>query len=124
VRRNVDRFLFLQDRDLQSQLRQILETFRPAGLPSPLCRCLSCNEILSEVPAESVRDRIPEYVFRHHTRFKICPECRKIFWSGTHRESVLKILQKLMQDKVQDPQTGESLQKKSRAGRVPVPGKT
>lgn len=116
VRRNVDRFLFLQSRDLESQLRQILATFRPAGFPPPLCRCLSCNEILSDVPAESVRDRVPEYVFRHHTSFKICPECRKIFWSGTHRSSVLKILQRLLLDR--------TLELKPPAGEAPKAGNT
>lgn len=104
VRRNVDRFVFLQGRDLQSQLRQILGTFRQAGLPSPLSRCLSCNEILSDIPAESVRDLVPEYVFKHHAGFKICPVCRKIFWSGSHRKSVLKTLQRLLQDEIPDPQ--------------------
>ena len=121
VRRNVDRFLFLQSRDLESQLRQILETFRPSGLPAPLSRCLSCNEILSDVPAESVRDRVPEYVFRHQGSFKICPECRKIFWSGTHRESVLKILQGLLPEGMQDAQPEESKPDTSTSGRVPDP---
>ena len=121
VRRNVDRFLFLQSRDLEGQLRQILETFRPSGFPAPLSRCLSCNEILSDVPAESVRSRVPEYVFRHQRSFKICPGCRKIFWSGTHRNSVLKILQGLLQEGVQSAQPEESERKKSPAGRVPDP---
>jgi uncharacterized protein with PIN domain len=104
VRRKVDRFIFLQNRDLQSQLRQILGMFRQEGLPSPPGRCLSCNEILSDIPAESVRNRVPEYVFKHHAGFKICPACRKIFWPGTHRKSVLKTLQRLLQDAIPDAQ--------------------
>jgi len=98
VRKPVNRFLFLQSRDLKGQIRQILEMNRSTGFPYLLSRCLTCNEILSDVPAESVRAHVPTYVFKTHSSFKMCPKCRKYFWSGTHRKSVLRILERFLPD--------------------------
>jgi len=98
VRRKARNFIYLESQDLKDQIKQILEITHTRRLPSPLCRCLSCNEILSDVPPESVRKRVPAYVFRTQSRFKLCPKCRKIFWSGTHRRSALKVLENLLTD--------------------------
>jgi uncharacterized protein with PIN domain len=95
VRKRVDRFIFLQGRDLESQLRQILETTRAAQIPAPFSRCLSCNETLISVAAESVRCRVPPYVYRTQSQFKMCPKCGRIFWSGTHRKSIAGILDRV-----------------------------
>ena len=81
--------------DSKNQIKQIWNITRPCGLPSRLSRCLSCNEILSEVEQECVRAQVPEYVYKTQTHFKICPKCRKVFWHGTHIKSVLKILESL-----------------------------
>ncbi|MEJ2111309.1 MAG: Mut7-C RNAse domain-containing protein [Acidobacteriota bacterium] len=96
VRKPVDFFIYLQPGNLESQIRRILELTHTVKIPAPFSRCLSCNVVLSIVPAETVRNRIPEYVYRTHTNFKLCPECGKIFWSGTHRKSVMRYLERLL----------------------------
>jgi len=98
VRKNVRNFIFMESQDPEDQIKMILDVTHTGKLPAPLCRCLSCNEILTEVPRESVRDRVPAYVFRTQSRFKLCPKCRKVFWSGTHRRSALKVLENLLTD--------------------------
>ncbi|HNY95968.1 MAG TPA: Mut7-C RNAse domain-containing protein [Smithellaceae bacterium] len=54
--------------------------------------CLSCNQKLISLERESVRDLVPEYVFEHCSVYTRCPQCRKIFWPGTHRRNALKFL--------------------------------
>lgn len=96
VRKSVDFFIYLQPGTLESQIRRILELTNTAQIPAPFSRCLSCNEILLKATRESVRERIPEYVYKTHKNFKLCPTCGKIFWSGTHRKSVLRYLERLL----------------------------
>lgn len=54
--------------------------------------CLSCNQRLISLERQNVRDLVPEYVFEHCTEYTQCPECRKIFWPGTHRRNALQFL--------------------------------
>ena len=92
VRRAVCRFIFLESEDISSQLRQVFAATRTASLPDILTRCLACNEILDDIPRDGVRSSVPAYVFETQARFKTCPGCRRIFWAGTHRRSVLQTL--------------------------------
>lgn len=96
VRKAVKDFIFLESEDIQSQLRQVFEVTCTASLPGVLTRCLSCNETLMEVTREHVRDTVPPFVFETQTHFKSCPMCGKIYWAGTHRQSVLRTLEKLL----------------------------
>jgi len=98
VRRVVSRFIFLESEDVRAQLRQVFRNARVTHLPALLSRCLSCNEPLAEVPRESVSELVPAYVFRTQPYFKACPCCRKIYWAGTHRQSVLRTLENLMSE--------------------------
>jgi len=96
VRKSVKRFIFLKCGDLEGQIRQIINATGRAERPLPFSRCLLCNEPLSDVSSTSVRERVPPYVFKNHSNFKMCPKCRKIFWSGTHRKSVMKKLEEFL----------------------------
>ncbi|HDY67634.1 MAG TPA: hypothetical protein ENH85_07580 [Candidatus Scalindua sp.] len=35
-------------------------------------------------------------VYASHDEFDICPQCRRIYWSGTHRDNILETLDKIM----------------------------
>ncbi len=96
VRKVVTRFIFLESEQVQSQLKEVFAATRTKGLPGILTRCLACNEILLDVPRESVQDKVPPFVFQTQSYFKSCPACSKIYWAGTHRDSVLRILEKLL----------------------------
>ena len=96
IRKPVKEFIFLRSQDIQKQIRQVFETLHISALSSLLTRCLSCNEALVETPRESVRERVPAFVYETQSRFKSCPRCEKIFWAGTHRNAVVKTLMKIV----------------------------
>lgn len=54
--------------------------------------CLECNEALQDIPKEDIKDLVPPYVFSTQNHFRICPQCRKIFWAGTHKDNVIRFL--------------------------------
>lgn len=95
IRKSVQQFIFLESEKVQEQMRQIFEATHTVRLPGILTRCLECNEILAEISREQVRDKVPPYVFQTQPNFKYCRHCQKIFWGGTHRQAVLRTLEKL-----------------------------
>jgi len=96
IRKPVREFIFVKSQDIQKQIRQVFEAMHLSALTALLTRCLSCNEALIETPRESVRERVPAFVYETQSRFKSCPKCGKIFWAGTHRNAVVQTLQRLL----------------------------
>lgn len=58
-------------------------------------RCTICNETLSSIEKEKVKDKVPEYVFKTQNDFLTCPKCQRIYWQGTHWGNVEKILKEI-----------------------------
>lgn len=87
------RMLRITDDDLKKQLNQVVKDL---GLKieenKTFLRCVDCNEVLSDVKKESVKDKVPEYVFKTQNEFKMCSTCNKIFWKGTHWQLVKEFL--------------------------------
>jgi len=84
--RNVDvPRLFIRHDRLADQLRQVADAFDITCF-EPFSRCLRCNEIVVDVDRDSVRDRVWPYVYETNERFRECPGCRRLYWSGTHPE--------------------------------------
>jgi uncharacterized protein len=109
IRKPVKEFIFLASQDIQDQIRQVFETLRISQLESPLTRCLSCNEALIEAARESVRERVPPFVYQTQSHFKTCPGCGKIFWAGTHRSAVVQTLRNLLRQGALRPEDSAEL---------------
>jgi len=80
--------ILLGSEDLERQLRQVANTVGIEAC-SAFSRCSECNAPLEEVSKESVRGRVPAYVFRTQERFSICPVCGRYYWHGTHWQHML-----------------------------------
>jgi uncharacterized protein with PIN domain len=89
-----DRIL-IHSQVLEEQIRQVLTEKNLRVEPDELFgRCIECNLATETVLRESIRDQVPEYVFRTQTRFTRCPGCGKTFWQATHVEQMLERLKK------------------------------
>ncbi len=97
IRKSVNRFIFLESEKIGDQVKQILMATRSAGLPALLGRCVRCNEVLAEIAREEVREKVPPYVYETQFHFKSCPRCRNVFWAGTHRQSVVRTLERILE---------------------------
>jgi len=80
--------ILLASENLEGQLRQVVEAVG-TGACRAFSRCSECNAPLEEVSKESVRGRVPAYVFRTQDRFSICPVCGRYYWHGTHWQHML-----------------------------------
>jgi uncharacterized protein len=93
-RKNVTYGYFLRS---QHPTQQILEVLRRFDLlsSSRLCtRCLECNTPVISIPKGHVLDRIPPRVAEAYDDFFICPDCKKIYWQGTHFQGMRMRLEK------------------------------
>jgi uncharacterized protein len=80
-------------------LRQIQQVVKELGLNfgfKPFSLCLECNRPLEKVSKENVKDRVPPYVYQNQTQYVECPNCRRIYWQGTHWQAMLKRLKELI----------------------------
>ncbi|MBI2868794.1 MAG: Mut7-C RNAse domain-containing protein [Chloroflexi bacterium] len=82
----------------EDQVRQVA---RAAGLAGRVCAftlCLECNRPLVRRTREDVKDLVPPYVFRTQEGYMQCPNCRRVYWQGTHWEAMARRLEKLLAD--------------------------
>jgi uncharacterized protein len=58
-------------------------------------RCLVCNVPLRKAAGEISMESVPDYVLHHQIPdIRWCPACRRLFWAGTHRENMIRQLEK------------------------------
>ncbi len=88
--------LLLKSYDYKEQLKHVITHYEIDCESHILSRCLLCNERLDSIEKEKIKDKVPPYVYASHDEFDICPQCRRIYWSGTHRDNILETLDEIM----------------------------
>jgi hypothetical protein len=58
-------------------------------------RCTVCNEPLKSIDKEEAKDKVPEYVYSRQESFMRCPNCKKIYWQGSHWGNINEVIKKL-----------------------------
>ncbi len=91
-----DRF----DAQFQQVCRQL--ALHPDQLPW-FARCPLCNHRIRRIARKRVRDIVPEYVYRTHHTFYICPSCERVYWPGSHYRKVLETRNRWQQREIHDP---------------------
>ncbi len=82
---------FVHDNNHWKQLQEVCQGLKLKVDPRfLLSRCLICNVEINRVAKESVRGKVPEYVFKTQERFFFCPGCQHIYWGATHRTNMLQ----------------------------------
>ena len=77
-------YYFITHNHIDGQLKELIGK---GLIPQPkhlFTRCAECNEILKEINREEVHGKIPDYIRETQESFRQCPNCKKIFWGGTH----------------------------------------
>ncbi len=87
--------LLLKSFDYKEQLKHVITHYKIDCKSHIFSRCLLCNERLDSIEKEKIRDKVPPYVYASHDDFDICPQCRRIYWSGTHRDNILETLDEI-----------------------------
>lgn len=85
-RRNVD-VLSIESTQLASQVRQVIRELSLEPDRS-FARCPICNQALEALEPSEAAKRVPPYVARTHEHFTHCTVCDRVFWHGTHWQTM------------------------------------
>jgi hypothetical protein len=86
---------FPRETDPSQQLIEVVRRYQLTGHMKPFTRCIPCNGPLTAASPEEVVGRVPERVQSTFTRFQQCPDCKRVFWAGSHHERMQVIIDKL-----------------------------
>jgi uncharacterized protein with PIN domain len=83
--------LLIESEELAAQVRQVVAAVGPSP-EGAFTRCPVCNGRLTPLSREEARERVPPHVHRTQQVFRLCAECDRVYWRGTHWEQMRDIL--------------------------------
>ncbi len=83
---------WLRSTDPEQQIREVIEALSLRKDLRPFTRCMQCNGLLAPIARADVKDLVPERVFSRYRRFIQCRKCRRVYWRGTHFQSLLQLV--------------------------------
>ena len=88
--------IFIQSDHWINQLEQlVIQLNLTADQTQPFSRCLHCNVPIVNAEKDSLRGRLPDYIFEIQEQFRRCPKCDRIYWPGTHTTRSMQKMQKI-----------------------------
>lgn len=87
--------ILLKSDALEEQVKQVVLVVGEDNLAF-FTRCSVCNVEIEDVKKETVKGRIPEYVYETHDKFAICPTCGRYYWQGTHWDKMKADIEKMV----------------------------
>ncbi len=87
---------FMKTSDPVEQLEHIISEFKLKNRIAPFSRCIECNCKLKAVDKTLIRNSIPYFTYKHFDEFALCPNCRRVFWKGSHYKRMLKDIRHLL----------------------------
>jgi len=85
--------ILIEADDPRKQLLQVAQRLNLNYQFNPFSRCLECNASLEPRNPEEVEGQVPPYVFKTQSKYTQCPDCRRIYWRGTHWQAMNRVLQ-------------------------------
>jgi uncharacterized protein with PIN domain len=77
------------------QLREVLRAFELLDGVRLFSRCSACNRLLEETSRQAARGRAPRRVLEAEERFWECPECKRVYWRGSHTDRIRRVVEGL-----------------------------
>ncbi|MCU0289063.1 MAG: Mut7-C ubiquitin/RNAse domain-containing protein [Acidobacteria bacterium] len=96
IRRKVEQGIYIHSTDPEKQVKELLQRLGIRGPVVPFTRCLLCNgrlepvDLTDEKTSWEFKQLVPVNVLKWSDEFHYCPNCRKMFWKGTHYEKLIK----------------------------------
>ena len=89
MRKIVTQGYCLRSLDPDVQVIEVVNRYALINWTQPLKRCLVCNEILYHVDKQAIIDQLEPLTTQYYEKFKICPNCSRIYWKGSHYEKMM-----------------------------------
>lgn len=90
--------VFIRSDRPRDQLLEVKEIIRPfINREKIMNRCIECNVELADVDKSDIEQYVPEFVFHQYSLFRICPQCRKVYWEGSHAAHMGDLIREIME---------------------------
>jgi uncharacterized protein with PIN domain len=76
----------------ERQVREVVKALDLGGKVKPFSRCMKCNGKLRKVARRSISAVVPAGVLAKTQRFARCIDCRRVYWAGSHAQSLSRIV--------------------------------
>ncbi|MEA1933107.1 MAG: Mut7-C RNAse domain-containing protein [Thermodesulfobacteriota bacterium] len=96
-RKNVIFGHLVREVDPKKQLAETINLFSLIDKVLPFSRCLVCNRNLVPVAKKRIIHRLKPLTKKYYDSFYICMDCDKLYWPGSHREKMEKVLKSVLQ---------------------------
>ena len=80
------------------QLAEVVSRFDLRRLVRPFSRCTVCNGVLEPADRSNVEVEVPERSREQFDEFQRCPNCRRIYWRGSHFARLEQIVASALED--------------------------
>ena len=87
---------WVRSTDPLTQLEEILERFDLRSQASPFTRCTVCNGDIGPIDSKEGKREAPERVREWCEEYFRCSECGKLYWKGTHYESLAEFVSSVL----------------------------
>jgi uncharacterized protein len=77
------------------QTIEVIRRFNLSELIAPFTRCLRCNAPLEEAAKADIIDELEPLTKIHYDQFRRCPDCKQIYWSGSHFAKLQKRIEEI-----------------------------
>jgi uncharacterized protein with PIN domain len=79
---------YLRSQNPLEQTVEVLRRFDVRDALTPFSRCLRCNTLLQPAEKAEVIGQLKPLTKIYYEKFRRCPGCRQIYWSGSHFEKL------------------------------------
>ncbi|HEY4638316.1 MAG TPA: Mut7-C RNAse domain-containing protein [Candidatus Udaeobacter sp.] len=84
-----------RSQNADEQTIEVLRRFDLSDLIAPFTRCLRCNAPLQEAAKADLIDELEPLTKIYYHQFRRCPDCKQIYWSGSHFPKLQKRIEKI-----------------------------
>jgi len=84
-----------RSQNADEQTIEVVRRFDLSKLVAPFTRCLRCNALLEEVTKAEVIDKLESLTKIYYDQFRRCPDCKQIYWSGSHFAKLQKRIEEI-----------------------------
>jgi uncharacterized protein with PIN domain len=84
-----------RSQNADEQTIEVIRRFDLLELIAPFTRCLRCNALLEETTKAEIIDKLEPLTKIYYDQFRRCPECKQIYWSGSHFPELQKRIEEI-----------------------------
>lgn len=87
----------LREEDPIRQLVEVIRLYDLSGKIKPLRRCMPCNGLLVPIDKGAIIERLEPLTKKYYHTFRICEQCGKLYWPGSHHEKIISFISKVLE---------------------------